>query len=301
MANIVLAIVAVIFSILVVVGSVYFLIYFQDPEDKWVAWLPKVVVVTGLSIACYNVLLLPLDVANQNGNALNTAGLPMKQLDLAFFLLTIIYVAVVIPFVILYYESWEDTAESKKNTALHQLLHALKWITPIVVVLVVVVAVLYIFIGHALLPVTHIYGTFQENVTDAFATYCPDSQTVGRSLIKCFTSVFEERVKVSVPVYIIGIASCLGWILFSVFGGIGLCALPIDSYLKFKHRPRKLKLAEYTEKKKEIGDIATSLYRQYQEDFGSKQDGSSAAKKQSFIGSKLLKKKENSFKRVIDA
>jgi LMBR1 domain-containing protein 1 len=49
MADIALIITSVIFGIMIIVGSLYFLVYFQHPDDKWVAWWPKVVVVR----SCY--------------------------------------------------------------------------------------------------------------------------------------------------------------------------------------------------------------------------------------------------------
>ena len=45
-AHIVLIITCVLFAILIVIASIYFLIYFQHPDDKWVAWFPKVLVVS---------------------------------------------------------------------------------------------------------------------------------------------------------------------------------------------------------------------------------------------------------------
>jgi LMBR1 domain-containing protein 1 len=43
----------------------------------------------------------------------------------------------------------------------------------------------------------------------------------------------------------IAIASFIGWILFAIFGGIGLPALPMDLLIEFKHRPKRIKLQEY--------------------------------------------------------
>ena len=40
-----LIVVAVIVALCALVGNVYLVIYFQHPEDKWVAWFPKIVVV----------------------------------------------------------------------------------------------------------------------------------------------------------------------------------------------------------------------------------------------------------------
>jgi hypothetical protein len=45
MADVVLIVTIVIFSLLVILGAVYFLAYFQHPEDRNTAWFPKIVVV----------------------------------------------------------------------------------------------------------------------------------------------------------------------------------------------------------------------------------------------------------------
>jgi LMBR1 domain-containing protein 1 len=47
MVNVVLIVFSVIFALLIILASVYFLVYFQHPMDKWVAWMPKLVVVSG--------------------------------------------------------------------------------------------------------------------------------------------------------------------------------------------------------------------------------------------------------------
>jgi LMBR1 domain-containing protein 1 len=46
MADIALIITSVIFGLLIIAGAFYFLVYFQHPDDKWVAWWPKIVVVS---------------------------------------------------------------------------------------------------------------------------------------------------------------------------------------------------------------------------------------------------------------
>jgi len=50
-----------------------------------------------------------------------------------------------------------------------------------------------------------------------------------------------------------------GWLLFIVFGGIGLVALPFDCIANFKKRPIRISLEKYTIVKKEIGERATKL------------------------------------------
>jgi hypothetical protein len=43
--NIGLVVTSVVFAILVMIGSFYFVVYYQHPQDKWQAWFPKGVVV----------------------------------------------------------------------------------------------------------------------------------------------------------------------------------------------------------------------------------------------------------------
>jgi LMBR1 domain-containing protein 1 len=56
------------FAVLFVIAG-YFLVYYQHPDDKNEAYLPKFVVVFGFVLAGATTLLLPLDVANNEGYA----------------------------------------------------------------------------------------------------------------------------------------------------------------------------------------------------------------------------------------
>ena len=55
-------------TILLVIGF-YLLVNYQHPDDKNEAYLPKAVVVLGFCLAGITVLMLPLDVANNEGYA----------------------------------------------------------------------------------------------------------------------------------------------------------------------------------------------------------------------------------------
>jgi LMBR1 domain-containing protein 1 len=67
--------------------------------------------VLSLSLAAWNVFLLPLDVANQQGLADTTSGsIPMDKLTLAFYTSSIILVLVIIPFTSYFYEG-EDNSD----------------------------------------------------------------------------------------------------------------------------------------------------------------------------------------------
>ena len=58
----------IVFFILLVIG-LYLLVHYQHPDDKNEAYLPKLVVIFGFVLAGATVLLLPLDVANNEGYA----------------------------------------------------------------------------------------------------------------------------------------------------------------------------------------------------------------------------------------
>ena len=56
----------------------------------------------------YNVFLLPLDVANQDGSFEASGGIPMEQIEVAFYFATVCLAIVVVPFTMFYYEGYED-------------------------------------------------------------------------------------------------------------------------------------------------------------------------------------------------
>jgi LMBR1 domain-containing protein 1 len=100
---------------------------------------------------------------------------------------------------------------------------------------------------------------------------------------------------VSALMYIVAIVSLFGWVMFAMFGGVGLPALPFDLLLDFKHRPRRVKLQEYTEKKKLIGEQAALLLHASAalSDEKKKLVSSSSTKK-----ARKYRTQENEFKRV---
>lgn len=79
-----LILVTIVVGILVVVANLHILVHFQHPEDRNQAWVPKVVVIFGLSLAMMSVLMFPLDVANRSACSDHVAlsacdfAMPMK-------------------------------------------------------------------------------------------------------------------------------------------------------------------------------------------------------------------------------
>lgn len=128
MADVALIITSSIFGLLIIIGAVYYVVYFQQPDDKMVAWMPKLVVVCyqlfqnimisslllqviGMSLACYNIFLLPLDIANQNNSFIATGGLDMALMEFIFFISSIVVALAVTPFAMYYYEGMDERDE----------------------------------------------------------------------------------------------------------------------------------------------------------------------------------------------
>ena len=69
MADIFLICVIVISLVILLVVGLYLLVKYQHPDDKNDAYIPKLIVWFGFVLAGATVLLLPLDVANNEGYA----------------------------------------------------------------------------------------------------------------------------------------------------------------------------------------------------------------------------------------
>ncbi|KAL3900496.1 MAG: hypothetical protein SGCHY_001290 [Lobulomycetales sp.] len=119
MVNVVLVITSFVFAGLLAAAAFYFLVYFQHPADKNVAWLPKVVVISGLSLATYNIFLLPLDVANENEPDSSSISLTvMAYLTIALYSLTIIMAFIVFPFTKFWYEGIDEDDDPQAKSGI---------------------------------------------------------------------------------------------------------------------------------------------------------------------------------------
>ena len=65
-----LIILIIVFSVLIVLVNSYIMIMYIHPDDKGIgnAFIYKIIVVLGLSLAFGLVMMVPLDIANARGN-----------------------------------------------------------------------------------------------------------------------------------------------------------------------------------------------------------------------------------------
>lgn len=67
MADVFLIVVIVVAFVLLAIVGLYLVVKYQHPDDKNDAYIPKLVVLFGFVLAGWTVLMLPLDVANNDG------------------------------------------------------------------------------------------------------------------------------------------------------------------------------------------------------------------------------------------
>ncbi|KAI9201893.1 uncharacterized protein BJ171DRAFT_516841 [Polychytrium aggregatum] len=261
MADIALILTSVIFALLVLVGAFYFLVYFQHPEDKWTAWFPKVVVILGISLSAYNLFLLPFDVGNQSGE-FTTTGIPMGPIASGFYITSVAIVLVAVPFTVYFYEGVDDSDESdEKSSSNSQLGYALKWLLPTLIFIAAIIFVMYWFIpGIADVPAVRVTGTLTPfDTTGQIPGSVPDYMRNLCTATTCISQPGVYHAGISPFVYIVAVVSLVGWIIFSIFGGVGIVSFPFDLIMGWVYRPKHISATEYAERKKMIGEQSQIL------------------------------------------
>lgn len=240
--NVVLIVGMAVVMFLTLVASLYILVYFQHEEDRNTAWVPKVVVLIGLSLACWVVMALPLDIANSKV----AGGLRIDIIWQVLYTTIGIWCIAIIPFAIFYYES-EDPEQLKSATWA-----AVKWTLLSTGVAVVVTFIMWAFLGTALIPVSMFSAAALIDASDE--TYDRSCATVG-----CGATPATLTIGVTPVVYVVAMITFLGWFLFCVFGGIGLAALPLDLFSEYANRPVRIDLEEYAKQKMVLNERARAL------------------------------------------
>jgi len=258
MVNVFMIIVSVVVCVLVILASLYLIVYFQHPDDKNLAYFPKVIVILGLVLSAISILMLPLDVANNGGEG----GFPMDMMWIVVYIIVGVFAIVICPFAMFFYESEEGDPDAKSG----QFAGAVKGTMAILFVFVVLTVIFYIFFGVAEIPTIAVSakfiqtnGTLPNDATDTSNAKYLDilSETAATEETRLRKETLQFRV--SIALFIITMVSTLGWLLFVVFGGIGLIALPFDMIADFRNRPQRIPYDKYLERKQKIGERATNL------------------------------------------
>ncbi|XP_073297925.1 LIMR family protein At5g01460-like [Primulina huaijiensis] len=262
--NLALVIVAIVVCVLVFVFNLYLLVNYQHPDDVNQAYFPKFVVVLGLSVAAISILMLPADVANRQAcrhaiyNGACSLTLPMKDLWLAVYIVDAILVFFVIPFAIFYYEGDQDKSVWKRMKS------ALLWVIVTAIVCALALGILYGLLGKVDFTVRHLSSStepFSQSLTFSSGQQCVGS--VQRHCSAYSANASSETtwtMRATFPEYVVALATIVGSVLFTIFGGVGIACLPLGMIFSFIHRPKAvITRSQYIKEATELGKKAREL------------------------------------------
>ncbi|KAH6798226.1 LMBR1-like membrane protein [Perilla frutescens var. hirtella] len=272
--NLALVIVAIIVCVIVFLVNVYLLVNYQHPDDKNQAYFPKFVVVFGLTIAAISILMLPADVANRQAcrhaiyNGACNLTLPMKDLWLAIYIVDAILVFFVIPFAMFYYEGDQDKSVWKRMRS------ALIWVVVTAIVCGLVLAILYGLVGKVDFTVRHLSSS-----TMTFPStwdFSNNQQCVGTGARQCSaysanaSSETTWTMRTTFPEYVVALATIVGSVLFTIFGGVGIACLPLGLIFSFVRRPKAVitrsqyikEATDLAKKARELKKTADALHQE---------------------------------------
>ena len=221
----------IIVGIILLISNIYILIYFSHPDDRTSCsgWFLKILVIIGLTLAWFQVLLLPLDVNNIRTFG---SGLNMKVLWYILFISIMVYVLILFPISSSYYETDEDWSCGEKIS------HSISWFLVYIILFGGLSIVLYFTIGIAEIPIQTISCNYEDFLI--IPSNIDISQLNNITNICTINSDEILELKVSYIVYAIALLSFISWFVFAFFGGIGLAAVPLDFFYDFCTRPRSM-------------------------------------------------------------
>ncbi|KAG8377024.1 hypothetical protein BUALT_Bualt09G0125100 [Buddleja alternifolia] len=263
--NLALVIVAIIVCVLVFLFNVYLLVNYQHPDDANQAYFPKFVVVLGLSVAAISILMLPADVANRQAcrhaiyNGACNLTLPMKDLWLAIYIVDAILVFFVIPFAMFYYEGDQDKHGVDLSVAV-----LMNWLFVHKFVPSMQSSFVHRLIGKVDFTVRHLSSS-----TEAFPAswdFSRGQQCIGSGARQCSaysanaSSETTWTMRTTFPEYVVALATIVGSVLFTIFGGVGIACLPLGLIFSFVRRPKAvITRSQYIKEATELGKKAREL------------------------------------------
>lgn len=261
-----LIIVCIVVALLMVVVAVYTLLHYQHPEDRNQAWWPKIVVVFSIWLSVCTVLFFPIDVTNRKSCSheipidLCQFAIPATEIWYILVITNVVVTWFVIPFTMFYYEADRD------YSIFRRIISGVVWVLGMLVVMGLLLGLMYYYIGFVTYDVIGLASgvvAFEETVdlrqcippsSNGTVVNLCDGTEVGTET----TELYKGRV--AFPVYLICINTIVGWLLFMLYGGVGLASFPVDLLRQFAGRPRKvITKSEYIRQAKQLGVRANQI------------------------------------------
>ncbi|KAL9650750.1 hypothetical protein ABK040_001803 [Willaertia magna] len=228
--------------------SFIFIVAFSSPDDRFQGILPKILCIFGMTVAGCIILIIPFDVWNtqQAGGITGVLEIIWQVL----FGTVALLICLIIPWALLYYESFDPDKEGPR-LIIHQCIWGTVGAICVFIFAGLIIGISYIWLGNAYLPVVQYTstGSFDEKVIAV-------DYLTGQKLDYINSSL---EIRMSFLVYAIAILSLIGWCCFTVCGGCGMTALPLEMILWFIYRPKKIDKSTYLLQQKKYAQRAQKL------------------------------------------
>jgi LMBR1 domain-containing protein 1 len=238
----------IVLSIIIIFVNIYLLAYYcaTDDNDFKGAIFLKITAVLGMFIGLAQVCLLPLDVSNTRGDG---GDFRMDLIWQIIYLVIAVFVFAIIPLEIAIYESDPDWTCKQKlsNTFCF-------FICEVIVVGLLFLITFFLF-NKVHIPVE----SFDCPIENLISSEDTIVENVNANKICTTNEDSHIEFTVDFKVYAIALLSFISYLLFMLFGGVGIFAFPLDLIYSFCTRPIRIKPAKLEEMKKEIVVTAADL------------------------------------------
>lgn len=270
---VILSILCVGSPIVSIIGSIIFLYLFQSDEDKgydpqdpdfkgWktlpkrifyyckTATLPKIVFILSFSLVLMSMTLMPIDVSNSRFRI--GMDFALSVIWQVYYGLVLIFVIIVLPFFIFYYE-----AEDPDNSGIKGILLQARWgccfTFCALIAVIVIIGASFPFLGYVEVPYENHISKHYGNYSSGSGLPAPDSTYyVGKE---------DFSTMISIVIYIVALLALLGYVALVFCGGCGMWALPIGCCKAFKDNfaPGRLRTSEFITQKLAVQQRAQKM------------------------------------------
>ena len=249
MIDIFMLIMVIVLAVVIIIVNIYLLAYYcaEDDNEFGSGIFAKIIAVVGMFVGLGQICLLPLDVANTRGDG---GDFRMDLIWKITYIAIVCFAFFIIPLAISIYECDPDWSCCQKIRS------SLCFFAVEVVVVGCLFGVTYFMFNKAHISLTSLQCDYESHLSDSSEELNDES---GDKYICQETTEKDILIKVSFPIYIIAVLSVVSYLLFMIFGGVGIFSFPLDLIYSFCTRPIKIKSSKLEEMKKEIVVTAADL------------------------------------------
>lgn len=228
------------FNLLCLFADLRFIYFYMHTDDYRYnqGIFAQLIALIGVQIVWLLCCLLPTDVYNTQYDG----GLGMLHFWQLVYLFVCVYLTLILPFSVFFYEADSDTRITKTPPWRKALIST----AYVAVGSWSVISLLYLISHTVKIPVTRLDCVSWSSDESGVCSTWEKVQTV-------------EKGNLAFLTFLIALPGFFGWLLLIFQGGVGLASLPLALLQTFISRPRPITLQQYERLKKILGERATVL------------------------------------------